>query len=120
MKLYQFFWALAVLSAVIALSAFITSQMIKEDHCQIDQLCQGQFTLARQLGATDQTMFSSAKDYCFFSADYSRNMALLGEFDGRISYDKKPRLIIMHNVDERNLEYWDKLPTEYGYKKIPN
>ena len=94
---------------------------IRDQQCQIDQLCQLAFTLAREQGATDETGFTMGKEYCFFFADYDRNMAILGEFDHGISYDKKPRLIIMHNVNERNLEYWDKQPVLYNrFKKIPN
>ena len=92
-----------------------------EQQRQIDQVCKMVFTLAREQGATDETGFTGGKEYCFFFADYNRNMAILGEFDRGIRYDKKPRLIIMHNIDEGNLEYWDKLPVIYDrYKKIPN
>jgi hypothetical protein len=85
---------------------------------QIDQLCQGVFTLAREQGAREDNGFSMGKEYCFFFADYDRSLALVGEFDGKIMYDKKPQLVIIKNVREDILDDWNKSPTEYGYKKI--
>jgi hypothetical protein len=118
MKPYVFLGSLIVaviISLIIAIPLKFNSQ-----HQQIDQLCQTQFTLARAMGATDQNGFIEGKEYCLFFADYDRSMALLGEFDQKISYESKPRFIIMHNVDEEYLRYWDKQPIIYErYKKIP-
>jgi hypothetical protein len=88
---------------------------------QVDQNCQAMFMLAQEQGATEKSGFETGKEYCFFFADYSRNMALLGEFDNGISYNKKPRLIIMRNVNEKGLRYWSEQPLLYErYRKIRN
>jgi len=96
------------------------SAEIKTQQRQVDQLCQIVVTLAEEHGAKEQMGFvGPGKEYCFFFADYKKNLAIVGEFDGEISYDKKPKPVILRNVDERNLEYWSKQPTVFGYKKIP-
>jgi hypothetical protein len=125
MKTWEKMMVIVEIAAVAFLTAWIiyTNQIVQNQERQIDQICQMVFELAREQGATDETGFTygaGKKEYCFFFADYSRNLAILGEFDGEISYDKKPRLVIMHNVDEKNLEYWSKQPIPYErYKKIP-
>jgi len=108
---------LIVLVGLMVLCALLFNMYEKQQR-QIDQLCQGVFALAREQGATDDNGFVAGKTYCFFFADYRRGIALVGEFNDRIRYDKKPQLIIVHNVDERILNEWNNQQTEYGYKKI--
>jgi hypothetical protein len=76
--------------------------------------------LALNQGAIEEySGFSSNKEYCLYFADYKRGVAIVGEFDGKISFEKKPRLIILYNIDARVLEDWSKRPILYGkYRKI--
>lgn len=94
-------------------------QQIRAQQRQDDQLCQMMVSFARLQGATDQTNFQMGKEYCFFFADYERGIAILGEFDHGISYDKTPRIIIMGGVSRKCLEDWNSQPALYSrYKKI--
>jgi len=116
-------FALVLYVCAMIVGAFATTALLEKIHNQqrqIDQLCQIVVTLAEEHGAKEQMGFvGPGKEYCFFFADYKRNLAIVGEFDGDISYNKKPKLVILHNVDKENLEYWNKQPTVFGYKKIP-
>ena len=117
MKTCITFMFLSIVAAAIGVS--VNSIKLTNQQCQIDQLNSAVFSLAHEQGAGEAFCFTGGKEYCLFFADYSRNAAIVGEFDGEISYDKKPRLIIMRNINEKTLEYWDKAPIVYGwYKKI--
>ncbi len=112
---------LVVVNVVLSILIYIAISENAQQRRQNDQLCDAVFFLAQSQGATDQMGFISGKEYCLFFADYSKRRALIGEFDGKIHYDKTPRLIIIHNADEANMAYWDSQPLLYSrYKKIPD
>jgi hypothetical protein len=104
---------------VLTASVFWLNSQRNQQQRQIDQLCEGVFQLVAEQGAQEQSGFTMGKEYCLFLADFRRGRALLGEFDGEISYDKKARLVIMPAVDEKTLDDWVKQPVIFGrYRKI--
>jgi len=107
-------WAVTVLGCFVLVQHF----KIKDQNLQIDQLCQATITLAEIQGAEDGNGFKNGKEYCLFFADYNRGVAIVGEFDEEISYNKKPHLLIMHGIEEKILHTWNKAELCYGYKKI--
>ena len=99
---------------VLGIATMIHREELRDQQRRIDQLSQATIALARMQGAEDGNGFMDSDEYCFFFADYSRGIAIVGKFDGKISYDKKPKLVILRNVEEEILRSWDKAELCYG------
>ncbi len=112
--------ALVVLSVFFFVMTIMNKREIDRQGRQINQTNQMLITLVEPEpdSATEKTGFEVGKEYCFFFADYNRGLAVVGEFDGEICYNKKPRFIILRNVPQTILDIWEKGEIKYGYRKI--
>lgn len=111
---------LIILIVVLTFDVLSLNGQCSKQGQQIEQLSQMAITLAKNQGAEDSNGFVAGKEYCLFFVDYSKGIAVVGEFEGQISYDKNPRWLIMRNINEDMLVGWSKEPVLYGkYRKIP-
>jgi hypothetical protein len=81
---------LLILLYVAVVCLFVNKHKIERQEQQIKQLNQMMITLVESESAIEKTGFELDKEYCFFFADYDRSLAVVGEFDGEICYDKNP------------------------------